>query len=195
MGDFLAQHGGEPFERVSLPALWARADALDHGAVRADIGDRLRRFGGRREPTLIEQREARLLSADPLVKDVLEELASIASERLRVRTNEMTVTDIVLASRFGEIAYTEMRCNILHQGRLGEGAHGFDFGTESDGGPTYQPGVFSVPPCIGFSPRYMVKVLRACIDGFELEAKEAGIDPVPPPRGCIVLDLDDKLEP
>lgn len=191
MGDFLAMHGGDAFQRVSLPALWAWADRLDQGSVRRSILERLQQLGGRREPTLIEQRQIRMLTDDPLAADVLHDLHGITTQKL---PKKGTVEDLVLACRFGEIAYTEMRCAILHEGRLGEGAHGFELGAESLDGPTYLSGSFGVSPSVGFSPRYMIRVLRACIDGFELEVKAAGVDPVPPPRGCIVLDLEDETE-
>jgi hypothetical protein len=190
-GDFLALHGGDAFRRVSLPALWARADRLDQGSTKRDILERLRQFGGRRKPTFVEQRQFRMLTDDPLADDVLRDLAGVATH---VLPKGGTVSDLVLACRFGEIAYTEMRCALLHEGRLGEGAHGFELGAESHDGPTYLSGSFSVPPSIGFFPRYMVKVLRTCIDGFELEAKAAGANPVPSPRGSIVLDLDGEME-
>ncbi len=191
MGDFLARHGGLPFQRISLPALWARADALDPAAVRAEVRNRLRRLGGRREPTFIEQRQLRRSSEDPPVLEVLRELADIAAEKIKVKKSETTVQDFVLASRFGEIAYTEMRCSILHEGRLGDGAHSFDLGHD---GPAYLSGVLTVPPSIGFHPSYMANVLRTCIDGFEREVQETGVDPVPPLRGCIVLGLDQEPE-
>ena len=47
IGEFLGRHGGEPFQRVSLPAVWARADGLG-ATVLAELRKRLRTVGGRR---------------------------------------------------------------------------------------------------------------------------------------------------
>lgn len=189
LGDFLARHGGDAFERVSLPALWARSDALDPAVATGVIRDRLRAYRGRRVPDVLEERQMRTVSEDPPTTAVLADLADIAAHHVKRNT---TVADLVLSARFGELASTEMRCAIVHEGRLGERAHAFDFGGASQIAPTYLSGVLGVPPTIGFSPRYMVSVLRSCIDGFERDATSAGVDPVPPVRGCIVLDLEDE---
>lgn len=58
---------------------------------------------------------------------------------------------------------------------------------ESAKGPTYVGGR------LGFCPRFMVTVIRCCIDGFEVVALSAGRDPAPPARGCIELHLDDEV--
>lgn len=192
LGELLARHGGDPFRRVSLPALWARADGLDPELTGRVVRARLRNFGARKEPTVLEQRQARMPTDDPFIEEVLLTLNDIVTEML---PKGGTVRDLVLRCRFGEIAYTEMRCAILHEGRLGDGAHGFELGPESHDGPTYLSSVFGVPPAIGFSPQYMVKVLRECINGFEVQAKGAGVDPVPPLRGCTMLDPDEEAEP
>jgi hypothetical protein len=198
MGDFLAQHGGEEFGRVSLPALWAWSELLDP-TVAPQICDRLRQLRGRRIPDVREQRQLRMLGDDPLAKEVLADLADVAGKTVKVKKDKRhgrhgggktTVKDLVFSARFGEIAYEEMRCAIVHEGRLGAGAHSFELGAQSDSQPTYLSGLFGVPPSIGFSPRYMVKVLRVSIDGFEAEANSEGRDPTPPPRSCIELNVD-----
>jgi hypothetical protein len=181
MGDFLFRYGGNPFQRVSLPTLWALSDDPKLTCA-SDVLQRLRGFGGRRKPSVIEEREARMLANDPLETEVLRDLANI--EGVIVKRGD-TVRDLVLRARFGEIAYEKMRCPIIHEGRLGQNAHGFKFGAESDDGPTYLSNVFAVPPSIGFAPSYMAKVIGTCTDGFEKEAEAANIDPVPKLDGCM----------
>jgi hypothetical protein len=194
LGELLSRLGGadNAFERVSLPALWAFGDGLDPARATPAVCDRLRQLRGRRVPTFIEERQARTLHDDPFAKDLLAEVADIAAHKVRGR---MTVRDIVLRARFGEIAYEEMRCAVIHEGQPGPRTHSFDLGTESDAGPTYLSGHFTAPPSLGFSSRYMVKVLRACLDGFEAEALSAKVDPSPTPRGSIVLRLDEEVAP
>lgn len=167
-GDFLEQFGGESFGRVCVPTLWTLGDQLGEDA---DPGarERVRQYGGRRKPRgILEERQARLLTDDPPVVDVRTELADVLSRVVRHRT-QLRVEDLVLQARFGEIAYVQMRCPIIHEGRLGEGAHAFDFGRESHAGPTYLSSVFATPPCIGFAPSFMANTIRRCIDGYEAE--------------------------
>lgn len=193
-GEFLSRLGGtdNAFRRVSLPALWAFADTLDPAVATSAVRERLRQVGGRREPTIIERQQARMLRDDPLADDILQEFATIQACKVQGR---MTVRDVVLRARFGEVAYEEMRCAFIHEGQSGPRTHSFDMGTESDEGPTYLPGLFSVPPSIGFTTRYMAKVLRTCLDGFQAEALSADVNPSPNPRGSIVLSLDDETLP
>jgi hypothetical protein len=145
----------------------------------------------RRNPTIIERRP-RSVSDDPLASQLLVELSDIKTNvvRPKARPEDRSVEALVLDARLGEIAYTEMRCAIVHEGRLGAGGHGFDLGSESADAPTYLSDVFGVPPSIGFSPRYMVKIIHACIRGFDAEASAAHVDPVPKPHGPIDLDDD-----
>jgi hypothetical protein len=191
MGDFLATHGGDVFTRASLPALWARADALSPEFATPTIRDRLRLIGGRRAPSLMEERQLRTADEDPTAKQLLDELHEIADREVqRAGRRTWTVADLVLGARFGEIAYEELRCAIVHEGRLGEGAHGFEL-AESAEGPTYLSGVFSAPPTIGLATGFMVRVMRLCIDGFETEARMGGLNPVPAPHRCIQLAHND----
>lgn len=192
LGDFLARHGGGAFGRVSLPTLWALGDNLDPLVAGDEVRNRICRLRGRRTPDVLEERQARAVADDPTVGEVLAELSDILDVVVVRRGRKTsTVSDLVASARFGEIAYTQMRCAIVHEGRLGERAHSFDFGPESASTPTYLSGVLTVPPTMGFSPRFMANVIRSCIDGFESEVLGAGRDPVPPVRGCIELTLDD----
>lgn len=187
LGDFLERHGGVAFGRMSLPQFWMYADETDPSVVGPEVRDRIRSFRGRRSPDAIEERQARIADHEPTTAQVLTELADVVDVPV---AKGRTIRDLVLASRFGEIAYETMRCAIVHEGRLADGAHAFDFGRESALGPTYLGGLFVVPPTIGFAPPFMTRVALACIDGFEREASTVGVDPTPPVRDIMDLDLD-----
>lgn len=123
---------------------------------------------------------------------VLTDLADVADVIVRGNgKRSLTVRDLVQEARFGEIAYKELRCAVIHEGRPGAGAHGFDFGASSAHGPTYLSALFQVPPTLAFSPTFMAGVIRRCVDAFEVEVNATGRDPVPPAHCCIPLDLDE----
>jgi hypothetical protein len=88
------------------------------------------------------------------------------------------LTDWLLDSRFGELAYREFRCAWLHEGRSGEALHSFNLGTET--APTYLTNDYSTPPQINFPAPFLVATLRSGIDNFEQQALANGIDPIPP---------------
>jgi hypothetical protein len=84
----------------------------------------------------------------------------------------------LILSRYGAIAYKEMRSAYIHEGQIGKRAHSFDL-CESAIRPTYLSGIYNTPPTIGFRVEFMLNVLKDCIDAFESNALELQEDPVP----------------
>ena len=126
-----------------------------------------------------------MIASDPTAHDLLSKhIPNAAGAKTQAG---VAVEDWVLDARFAEIAYTEFRCSWVHEGRGGEASHSFAF---SDDEPTYFGSGIALPPRIGFSVPYLLKVLRACIDGFEAIVVTENIDPVPPPH-LKSIDPDD----
>lgn len=81
-------------------------------------------------------------------------------------------------SRYGAITHKEMRSAYIHEGRSGDGSHGFQL-SESLTKPTYISGIYTTSPAIGFGVKFMLQVLEECINAFEAEALTLQQDPVP----------------
>lgn len=62
---FLARYGGDPFQRISLPDVWHRAERETKSALSAHVLAFLGAAGGRRKATFLEQRQARRVEEDP----------------------------------------------------------------------------------------------------------------------------------
>ena len=176
---FLARYGGELFQIVSLPDVWNR---VDQGYIWADREKRklpedvckfLSRIGERRTPTFIEERQVRHSSDDW-------SLDTIITTTLRdyPGTNRTELEEWLILSRYGAIAYKEMRSAYIHEGRSGKGTHGFEL-YESAIRPTYLSGLYTTPPTIGFKVEFMLGVLECCINAFEADALALQQDPVP----------------
>jgi len=198
-GDFLAKHGGEPdvFERICVPDLWHRAD---EGTLpfRRDLIEIVRSCGGRRKPSIADGVRS-IERDDPTADTFLSgELQAVAAETVRKGKGTTTGHEVLLTSRIGEFVYSEYRCAWIHEGRSGMKTHSFNFDPSGQGErPSYLSSKFGTPPRLGFSPPFMVKVLSNCIDGFEVEAEIAGLDPVPPdsrPRTVLRMHPDDTAD-
>jgi hypothetical protein len=177
---FLARYGGEVFQIVSLPDIWNRVDRGDIWAERQkkkklpeDVCKFLSRIGERRTPTFIEERQVRHSSDDW-------SLDTIITTTLRdyPGTNRTELEEWLILSRYGAIAYKEMRSAYIHEGRSGKGTHGFEL-YESAIRPTYLSGLYTTPPTIGFKVEFMLGVLECCIGAFEADALALQQDPVP----------------
>jgi hypothetical protein len=177
---FLARYGGEVFQIVSLPDIWNRVDRGDIWADRQkkkklpeDVCKFLSRIGNRQTPTFIEEHQVRRSSDDW-------SLDTIITTTLRdyPGTNRTELEEWLILSRYGAIAYKEMRSAYIHEGRSGKGTHGFEL-YESAIRPTYLSGFYTTPPTIGFKVEFMLGVLECCIGAFEADALALQQDPVP----------------
>lgn len=177
---FLSHYGGDVFQIVSLPDVWSRVDRGNIEVDRCkqlklpeDVCQFLSRIGGRQTPTFLSQRQFRHSSDDwsleAIVTAVLENYPG---------TNRNHLENWLILSRYGAIAYKEMRSAYIHEGRSGTGTHGFDL-SESAIRPTYLSGIHTTPPSIGFKVKFMLTVLEDCINAFESDALALQRDPVP----------------
>lgn len=177
---FLATYGGELFQIVSLPHVWNRIDKEDVWVNRKnsqklseDVCTFLSKIGERQTSTRINQYQLRQGSADWNLKTIIAETLQRYPE-----TNSTELEEWLTLSRYGAIAYKEMRSAYIHEGRAGKSTHGFDL-YESEKRPTYFSGIYTTPPIIGFQVEFMLSVLEKCINAFEADALELQQDPVP----------------
>lgn len=177
---FLARYGGELFQIVSLPDVWNRVDRGDvwvdrHKKLKLpkDVCTFLGKIGERRTPTVIEERQVRQSSDDWSLETII-----AAVLRNYPETNRPELEEWLILSRYGAIAYKEMRSAYIHEGRLGKGTHGFNL-YKSEIRPTYLSGIYTTPPKIGFNIKFMLGVLECCINVFEADALALRQDPVP----------------
>ncbi len=171
---FLARYGGELFQIVSLPDVWNRIDnQKNKQKLPEDVCTFLSKIGERQTPTRINQYQLRQISADWNLKTIITETLKQYPE-----TNRNELEEWLTLSRYGAIAYKEMRSAYIHEGRAGKGTHGFKL-YESEKRPTYLSGIYSTPPTIGFQVEFMLGVLENCINAFEANALELQQDPAP----------------
>jgi hypothetical protein len=194
---FLAHYGGEIFQIVSLADIWNRVDRENISKpsqktkkLSKDVYDFLSKIGDRPIPTLIEEHRLPRSSDDWSLEDIEKHqlrhssddwsLDAIITATLRACpvTNRTELEEWLIFSRYGAIAYKEMRSAYIHEGRSGKGAHGFEL-HESATRPTYRSGVYVTPPKIGFKAEFMLGILVLCIDAFEADALTLQQDPVP----------------
>jgi len=175
---FLARYGGDLFQIVSLPDVWNRVDALvntlEPQKLSKDVYTFLSKIGDRREPTVEEKSIPREILADWRIDKII-----TATLKEYPKTNRDELEEWLIMSRYGAIAYKEMRSPYIHEGRSGKGTHGFNL-HESQKRPTYLSWIYTTPPTIGFSVEFMLGVLEFCINSFEANALELQQDPVPP---------------
>ncbi len=177
---FLATYGGELFQIVSLPHVWNRIDKEDVWVDRKnkqklpeDVCKFLSNIGERQTPTLIHERQFRQGSDDWSLDAIIAVTLKNYPE-----TNPTELEEWLILSRYGAIAYKEMRSAYIHEGRAGKGTHGFElYGSAKR--PTYLSGIYTTPPTIGFKVEFMLGVLECCINAFEADALELQQDPVP----------------
>lgn len=171
---FLFHYGSDIFQLVSLPHIWNRIDCRNiDQKISQDIFQLLSKIGGRQPPTLSNERQFRQSSDDwslaQIVSAVLEEYSTADHDQLE---------KWLVLSRYGSIAYKEIRSAYIHEGRPGKGAHNFSL-SRSAISPTYLSGIYTAPPTIGFKVEFMLNVLEDCINAFEADALALQKDPVP----------------
>jgi len=176
---FLARYGGEIFQIVSLPDIWNRVDRGDiwidwqkKEKLPEDVCEFLSKIGDRRTPTIEEcvfRHSSDDWSLDAIITATLKDCPA---------TDRIKLGEWLIWSRYGAIAYKEMRSAYIHEGRSGKGTHGFDL-YESAIRPTYLSGIYTTPPTIGFKVEFMLGILACCINEFEADALTLQQDPVP----------------
>jgi hypothetical protein len=178
---FLARYGGETFQIISLPHLWDRANRghdiwgnqKKQLKLPKDVYTFLSTIGGRQTPTFFNERQLRHSlddwSMDAIVTATLTNYPG---------TDRTELEEWLTLSRYGAIAYKEMRCTYIHEGQPGRGTHGFEL-SDSAIKPTYLSGIYTTPPIIGFKAKFMLDVLEDSINAFEADALALQTDPVP----------------
>jgi len=174
---FLSHYGGEVFKTVSLPDVWNRVDkgntSIGRSSLPIDVIRLLREVGDRQKPTLVDERQFRQSSDDWRLSRIVDTvLAEYPTTDCKCLESWLTI------SKYGAIAYKEMRSSYFHEGRLGRNSHSFSL-MNSATRPTYLSGIYTTPPAIGFSADFMVKVLEDCLNAFEHASLIAEQDPVP----------------
>jgi hypothetical protein len=177
---FLARYGGEIFQLVSLPDIWNRVDRRDIWVDRQkkeklpeDVCTFLSRIGDRRTPTLIDQNQLRHSSDDWSLDTIITAITRDCPEANRAELEEW-----LTPSRYGALAYKKMRSAYIHEGRSSKDTHSFElFGFRTR--PTYQSGIYTTPPTIGFNVEFMLGVLEFSINAFEADVLALQQDPVP----------------
>jgi hypothetical protein len=171
---FLAHYGGELFQIVSLPDLWNRIERDPKQLnLPKDVCVFLEKVGERRTPTIDETRRNRKTSNDLSLNEIIHKTL----ENYSITNYEQLEKSLTL-SRYGSIAYKEMRTAYIHEGRPGSRSHSFDL-SMSLVQPTYLSKIYTTPPVIGFSVTFMLCVLEGCINAFEAESLNLRQDPVP----------------
>jgi hypothetical protein len=170
---FLARYGGDLFQLVSLPDIWNRVDKGNAADLPENIRTFLSTIGGRHTPTDMEERSTRSpsndWSLDAIITTTKENFPEADGKALK---------DWLTLSRYGAIAYKQMRSAYIHEGRSGKGTHSFElYGSAIR--PTYLSSVYTTPPIIGFKIEFMLRVLGCCIHAFEADALALQADPVP----------------
>jgi len=180
---FLAEYGGDLFKTVSLSDVWYRVDQgnvwIDQKnklKLSDDVSTFLSKIGGRQTPPFIdikEQGQTRQTSDDLSLDEIINTTLGKYPD-----TNCIELEEWLTLSRYGAIAYKEMRNAYIHEGRSGKGTHGFNLYGSSIR-PTYLSWIYTTPPIIGFKVEFMLCVLKQCLDEFETEALALQKDPVP----------------
>jgi len=178
-GAFLVRYGSDLFQLISLPDVWNR---IDRGDIYTDqrrtlkLPENVCTFLGkidRRTPTVKEERRTRSNSDDWSLGKIITEAMEKYPE-----TDRNKLEDWLTLSRYGAIAYTQMRSAYIHKGRSGESTHSFElYGFEIQ--PTYLSAIYHAPPVIGFKIEFMLRVLGCCIHAFEADALILKKDPAP----------------
>lgn len=187
--EFLSYYYPDVFNQVSLPHIWHRTD-IDEDEEKIFLGVKkisfklpddvavfLQNLHKKNQSTELEigSRKHRNISDDLPIDIVLGEL------KFKCNTKKEELAKIrrwLKFSRYGAIAYQQMRSFYIHEGQAGKETHGFEL-YESELRPTYLSYVYTTPPKMGFSVKFMLEVLSKCIASFEKEAIELQQDPAP----------------
>jgi len=133
----------------------------------------LKDIGGRHIPSILEARPTRSISDDWSMDKIIVEILKNCPQ-----TNLTQLEEWLTFSRYGSIAYKQMRSAYIHEGRYGKGTHNFKL-QDYQIKPTYRSSIYATPPIIGFGVEFMLGVLKRCIYEFELDALTLKKDPVP----------------
>ena len=180
---FLAHYGCNCFSLVSLPDIWQRIDDGDINIkvckgqsskkLPKEICDFLQTIGGRRAPNYLEERKNRSVIDDIGMDTILKDVKEILKNHPEI--DFLEVKEWIVLSRYGSIAYKQMRSPYIHEGTIGKKSHSFDL-VFSESQPTYLSHIYSRPSKLGFAPKFMLRILETCIISFESEALEKEIN-------------------
>ena len=197
--NFLANYGGETFQLISLPDIWHRIEIGEiilekdnkKNVVKElsqETCDFLRyihrprlNYTKLKDLEFPWQRVNRQITDDVKLEDLLTQLLNKFSD---LRDHEQKLRYWLRNSRYGHIAYKEMRSAYIHYGKPGNKAHGYVM-SGNDTRPTYCSCIYSSSGFLGFSPQFMLTTLCQCIDSFEREAQQYEIDPYPDYKGAV----------
>ena len=160
---FLACYGGKVFQVVSLPDVWIRIDREDVWTDRhrkeqlpENICKLLGKIGNRQTSTLIEERRTRQITDDWSLDSIIDATLTECPQ-----VNQIKLEEWLRFSRYGAIAYNEMRSAYIHEGRSGKRTHGLEL-YGSTVRPTYLSKIYATPPRMDFKAEYMLSVLGLC---------------------------------
>ena len=180
---FLAHYGCNCFSLVSLPDIWQRIDDGDieikvckeksSKKLPKAICDFLQTIGGRRAPNYLEDHKTRSVTDDLSMDTILKDVKEILKYHPEISFLEMK--EWIALSRYGSIAYKQMRSSYIHEGKSGKKSHGFEL-LFAESQPTYLSHIYSIPARLGFSPKFMMRIFEICIISFENEALEKNIN-------------------
>ncbi|AMA08817.1 DUF29 family protein [Picosynechococcus sp. PCC 73109] len=204
---FLANYGGDTFQLISLPDVWYRveigATAIQEKKCNRpeiklplEVCEFLKYFA---RPELdyaklkdLEfpwQRFNRQTTDDINLGDLLVQLLNNFPD---LKENELRIKYWLRNSRYGYIAYKEMRSAYIHYGKSGNRSHGYEMsGYEQR--PTYCSNIYSSSLSLGFSPQFMLSTFNQCIKGFEEKSREKNIDPYPEYESAIEYYFKDLI--
>lgn len=179
---FLARYGGDIFQLVSLPDVWSRVKRGDASKLPENVSIFLSTIEGRKICSTIykyeddlgmDARTIRSTSDDLSMDDIINQKKANYPETTRSELEQW-----LTLSRYGAIAYKEMRNAYIHEGQPGKRTHDYKLYGWAER-PTYQSWVYSTPPIMGFSVEFMLGMSKRCIEEFEAEALALQVDPAP----------------
>jgi hypothetical protein len=178
---FLARYGGDVFQLVSLPDVWSRIKRGEASKLPENVSIFLSNIGVRKISSTIYMYEDNFGMDDYTTRSILNDLSldDIINQTISncPNTTSSELNQWLILSQYGAIAYKEMRCSYIHEGRPGKNTHGYKLDGWAEK-PTYLSSVYATPPKMGFSVEFMLGVLKHCIEKFEAEALALQVDPV-----------------
>lgn len=180
---FLTSYGGDLFQLVSLPDVWSRVKQKNTSKLPENVFIFLSEVGRYKPSSLSYEYQDDLgmnTYANRSITDDLS-LSNIIKQTLESCPNviEAELEQWLIYSRYGAIAYKELRNAYIHEGQPGGRTHDFRLYGWGEK-PTYHSSIYSTPPIMGFSVEFMLGILKQCIDEFETEALRLQVDPAPP---------------
>jgi hypothetical protein len=177
---FLAHYGRDVFQLVSLPDVWWRVEKgntsrgeKDEKKLPENVSVFLSTIGQRCTPDFMEERQTRSTSNDLTMNHIINQILANHPQTICSDLKQW-----LTLSRYGALAYKEMRNPYIHEGRPGNRTHDFKLYGWAET-PTYVSSIYGTPPIMSFSVEFMLGVLKRCLEKFEAEALAFQVDPAP----------------